>query len=143
MMDCRVKPGNDNTGGRPGQVSIASASPDPYPVSSDALHGACCKSPDEIETLVVMGPRFSRGRRWYLFRMASPDDTHAHSLAQLKGTIVLAGAGKMGGAMLSGWLEQGLGAKHVAVIEPHPSDEISGLAARGIHLNPLPKEIGA
>jgi pyrroline-5-carboxylate reductase len=75
--------------------------------------------------------------------MASPNDTHAHSLAQLKGTIVLAGAGKMGGAMLSGWLEQGLGAKHVAVIEPHPSEEISGLAARGIHLNPLPKEIGA
>jgi len=75
--------------------------------------------------------------------MTSPNDTHAHSLAQLKGTIVLAGAGKMGGAMLSGWLEQGLGAKHVAVIEPHPSEEISGLAARGIHLNPLPKEIGA
>jgi pyrroline-5-carboxylate reductase len=75
--------------------------------------------------------------------MTSPNDTHAHSLAQLKGTIVLAGAGKMGGAMLSGWLEQGLGAKHVAVIEPHPSEEISGLVARGIHLNPLPKEIGA
>jgi pyrroline-5-carboxylate reductase len=75
--------------------------------------------------------------------MTSPNDTHAHSLAQLKGNIVLAGAGKMGGAMLSGWLEQGLGAKHVAVIEPHPSEEISGLAARGIHLNPLPKEIGA
>jgi pyrroline-5-carboxylate reductase len=89
-----------------------------------------------------MVPAFA-GIRWYLFRMTSPKDTHAHSLAQLKGTIVLAGAGKMGGAMLSGWLEQGLDAKHVAVIEPHPSEEISGLVARGIHLNPLPKEIGA
>ena len=28
----------------------------------------------------------------------------------IKGTIVLAGAGKMGGAMLSGWLAQGLDA---------------------------------
>jgi pyrroline-5-carboxylate reductase len=64
-------------------------------------------------------------------------------LKEIKGTIVLAGAGKMGGAMLSGWLAQGLDAKHVAVIEPHPSDEISGLVARGIHLNPLTKEIGA
>jgi pyrroline-5-carboxylate reductase len=66
-----------------------------------------------------------------------------HALQAIKGTIVLAGAGKMGGAMLSGWLAQGLDPKHVAVIEPHPSDEISGLVARGIHLNPLPKEIGA
>jgi pyrroline-5-carboxylate reductase len=64
-------------------------------------------------------------------------------LKEIKGTIVLAGAGKMGGAMLSGWLAQGLNPKHVAVIEPHPSDEISGLVARGIQLNPLPKEIGA
>nr|WP_081851209.1 pyrroline-5-carboxylate reductase [Bradyrhizobium sp. URHD0069] len=64
-------------------------------------------------------------------------------LKEIKGTIVLAGAGKMGGAMLSGWLAQGLDPKHVAVIEPHSSDEISGLVARGIQLNPLPKEIGA
>jgi pyrroline-5-carboxylate reductase len=69
--------------------------------------------------------------------------TTAKALQAIKGTIVLVGAGKMGGAMLSGWLAQGLDPKHVAVIEPHPSDEISGLVARGIHLNPLPKEIGA
>ena len=41
----------------------------------------------------------------------------AQPLAQIKGTIVLAGAGKMGGAMLSGWLARGLDAKRVAVIE--------------------------
>jgi pyrroline-5-carboxylate reductase len=65
------------------------------------------------------------------------------SLAQISGPIVLAGAGKMGGAMLSGWLAQGLDANHVGVIEPHPSDDIRALAAKGIRLNPSPKEIGA
>jgi pyrroline-5-carboxylate reductase len=67
----------------------------------------------------------------------------AQPLAQIKGTIVLAGAGKMGGAMLSGWLAQGLDARNVGVIEPHPSDEISALAAKGVRLNPTPKEVGA
>jgi pyrroline-5-carboxylate reductase len=65
------------------------------------------------------------------------------SLAQIKGAILLAGAGKMGGAMLSGWLAQGLDARSLGVIEPHPSDEIRALAAQGIRLNPSPREIGA
>jgi pyrroline-5-carboxylate reductase len=64
-------------------------------------------------------------------------------LKDIKGTIVLAGAGKMGGAMLSGWLARGLDAKRVAVVEPHPSPEISALVTKGIRLNPNPKEIGA
>src|ERR1700733_11033031 len=67
----------------------------------------------------------------------------AQPLAQISGPIVLAGAGRMGGAMLSGWLAQGLDARHVSVIEPHPSDDIRALAAKGIRLNPSPKEIGA
>jgi len=67
----------------------------------------------------------------------------SQSLAQIKTTIVLAGAGKMGGAMLSGWLARGLDAKRVAVVEPQPSDEISALATKGIRLNPSPKQIGA
>ncbi len=67
----------------------------------------------------------------------------ANTLADLQGTIVLAGAGKMGGAMLSGWLAQGLGANRVAVIEPHPSGEINALAACGVRLNPAPQDIGA
>ncbi|GAB1715153.1 MAG: pyrroline-5-carboxylate reductase [Nitrobacter sp.] len=57
------------------------------------------------------------------------------SFANISGTVVLAGAGKMGGALLSGWLAQGLDPKCVAVIEPHPSDEIRALAARGVRLN--------
>jgi pyrroline-5-carboxylate reductase len=77
-----------------------------------------------------------------IFRMPSSiagDST----LKTLQGTIVLAGAGKMGGAMLSGWLAQGLDAKHVVVIEPYPSDEISALVTKGVGLNPSPKKIGA
>jgi pyrroline-5-carboxylate reductase len=63
-------------------------------------------------------------------------------LAQIKTTIVLAGAGKMGGAMLSGWLAQGLDAKRVGVIEPQPSAEISALTTKGVRLNPTPKDVG-
>jgi pyrroline-5-carboxylate reductase len=65
------------------------------------------------------------------------------TLADLSGTIVLAGAGKMGGAMLAGWRAQGLDANRVAVIEPYPSDEIEALAARGVRLNPAPRDIGS
>src|SRR4051812_21978257 len=60
----------------------------------------------------------------------------AQALTEIEGTIVLAGAGKMGGAMLSGWLARGLDASRVAVIEPHPSDEIRALAESGARLNP-------
>jgi pyrroline-5-carboxylate reductase len=58
------------------------------------------------------------------------------TLKNITGTIVLAGAGKMGGAMLTGWLAGGLDAKRVVVVEPYPSDEIKALAARGVRLNP-------
>ena len=59
-----------------------------------------------------------------------------NALQNITGTIALAGAGKMGGAMLTGWLAGGLDAKRVVVIEPHPSAEISALAAKGVRLNP-------
>lgn len=36
--------------------------------------------------------------------------------------LVLLGCGKMGSAMLAGWLEQGLPATSVHVLDPHPSD---------------------
>jgi len=59
-----------------------------------------------------------------------------NTLQNITGTIALAGAGKMGGAMLTGWLAGGLDAKRAVVIEPMPSAEIEALAARGIRLNP-------
>src|SRR4051794_722365 len=64
------------------------------------------------------------------------------ALEGIKGSVVLAGAGKMGGAMLSGWLARGLDPGRVAVIEPHPSAEISALTAKGVRLNPSPRDVG-
>jgi pyrroline-5-carboxylate reductase len=68
--------------------------------------------------------------------------TASNPLQTIKAPIVLAGAGKMGGAMLAGWLARGLDAKSVAVIEPQPSEEIRGLVAKGIRLNPSPRDVG-
>ena len=45
-------------------------------------------------------------------------------------TLVLAGAGKMGGAMLQGWLALGLDPKNVSIVEPYPSDDIKSLCAK-------------
>jgi len=58
------------------------------------------------------------------------------ALKDITGTIALAGAGKMGGAMLAGWLAQGLDPSRVVVIEPSPPPDISALVAKGITLNP-------
>ncbi|WP_232631955.1 pyrroline-5-carboxylate reductase [Methylobacterium sp. Leaf118] len=58
--------------------------------------------------------------------------------------LVLAGAGKMGGALLKGWLAGGLDPADTVVLDPHPSPEIADLcAARGIRLNPTPPSGGA
>ena len=46
--------------------------------------------------------------------------------------LVLLGCGKMGSAMLQGWLAGGLPASSVWVLEPHPSD---WLKATGVRLN--------
>ncbi|MGJ5024765.1 pyrroline-5-carboxylate reductase [Bradyrhizobium oligotrophicum] len=62
--------------------------------------------------------------------------TSLSDLQHTTGTIVLAGAGKMGGAMLTGWLAGGLDPARVVVIEPMPSAEITALKARGVRLNP-------
>ena len=62
--------------------------------------------------------------------------TSTNALQNLRGTIPLAGAGKMGGAMLAGWLAGGLDANRVVVVEPLPSDDIKALAAKGVRLNP-------
>ncbi len=46
--------------------------------------------------------------------------------------LVLLGCGKMGSALLAGWLKAGIPASAVWVIEPQPSD---WLRAAGVHLN--------
>ena len=45
--------------------------------------------------------------------------------------LVLLGCGKMGSAMLAGWLRNGLPATSVWVIDPHPSD---WLKQQGVHI---------
>ena len=67
--------------------------------------------------------------------------TNSSALDNIPGTIVLAGAGKMGGALLTGWLAQGLDPARVAVIEPHLSDDIRALAAKGVRLNPAATDL--
>jgi len=64
------------------------------------------------------------------------------ALKNITGTIALGGAGKMGSAMLTGWLAQGLDPRRVGVIEPSPSPEIAALAAKGVALNPDAKSAG-
>ncbi|SDD06980.1 pyrroline-5-carboxylate reductase [Ruegeria marina] len=46
--------------------------------------------------------------------------------------LVLLGCGKMGSAMLSGWLEGGLPAGSVWVLDPYPSDWVKN---QGVHVN--------
>src|SRR5690349_4055976 len=55
----------------------------------------------------------------------------------LPASLTLVGAGKMGGAMLAGWLAGGLDPRRTAIVEAAPSPEIVELcAARGLALNP-------
>ncbi len=68
--------------------------------------------------------------------------TGARTLADLSRTILLVGAGKMGGALLEGWLRLGLDPKNLAVIEPNPAREVSALVGRGLRLNAAASAIG-
>jgi len=67
---------------------------------------------------------------------SNPSAAQSPVLRALPGLLVLVGAGKMGGALLDGWLRSGLNPANVAVIEPHPSPQIAALADRGVRLNP-------
>ena len=58
-------------------------------------------------------------------------------VAALPKTLVLVGAGKMGGAMLEGWLDFGIDPAGVTIVDPNPSEPIVALCSRrGIGLNP-------
>lgn len=59
------------------------------------------------------------------------------ALNELSGPVVLMGAGKMGGAMLDGWLDLGLPAQKAVVLDPHLSAEgAEALRQRGVRVNP-------
>ncbi|MGI8526327.1 MAG: pyrroline-5-carboxylate reductase [Pseudolabrys sp.] len=63
-------------------------------------------------------------------------------LSAFRGRLVLAGAGKMGGAMLTGWLARGLDPKNVSVIEPEPTKALKAWTRRGLAIN-APRERGS
>jgi pyrroline-5-carboxylate reductase len=69
-------------------------------------------------------------------RKAMAKAAKQQSLASISGALVLVGAGKMGGAMLEGWLARKLPPKKVVVLEPQPSKAIKALAKRGVRINP-------
>lgn len=49
----------------------------------------------------------------------------------LGGPLLLVGCGKMGGALLEGWLSQGMNPGEVCIVEPHAAS-IQGFTARGV-----------
>jgi pyrroline-5-carboxylate reductase len=60
----------------------------------------------------------------------------SRTLGSIAGKILLVGAGKMGTAMLQGWMALGLDPHKILVIEPQPSGEVTALAKQGVALNP-------
>jgi pyrroline-5-carboxylate reductase len=58
------------------------------------------------------------------------------SLRDISGTLVLAGAGKMGSAILDGWVARGLDPAKVVVLEPQPSLQVARYGSQGLRLNP-------
>ena len=65
------------------------------------------------------------------------------SFSDFDGTVVLVGAGKMGGALLEGWHRLGLKFDNIVAIEPQPSAEIIALGQRGLRINPALDTIAA
>lgn len=56
---------------------------------------------------------------------------------RLTGSLVLVGAGKMGGAMLEGWLRGGIDPKRVVALDPAaPAEVRAHIASSGVRLNP-------
>ena len=65
------------------------------------------------------------------------------SLRAFPGPLVLLGAGKMGFAMLEGWLKRGLAPGKIIVLEPQPAKAVKALTRRGLKLNPKGKATAA
>jgi pyrroline-5-carboxylate reductase len=64
-------------------------------------------------------------------------------LGKFPGRLVLLGAGKMGSAMLDGWLALGLDPRQLIVLEPQPGKTLKALTRRGLTLNPQGKPVEA
>lgn len=66
----------------------------------------------------------------------TPGTDLQRALRDVAGPIALVGAGKMGSALLDGWIALGLDPHKIVVIEPQPSPDIAARAASGLRLNP-------
>jgi pyrroline-5-carboxylate reductase len=71
--------------------------------------------------------------------VVSDDNTPLRDFA---GTLVLVGAGKMGSALLHGWLRLGLAPERVVIIDPQPMPDVALLGPRGVRLNPAMNMVG-
>jgi pyrroline-5-carboxylate reductase len=71
--------------------------------------------------------------------MTSKANPHPESLRDVAGTVVLVGAGNMGGAMLEGWLGLGLAPAQVVILDPKPSDALLARIGPEVRCNP-PRE---
>jgi pyrroline-5-carboxylate reductase len=65
----------------------------------------------------------------------------SEALRDFSGVLVLVGAGKMGSALLEGWIRLGLDPQNIAVIEPAIPPHIAALTQRGLQLNPTPRAL--
>jgi pyrroline-5-carboxylate reductase len=70
------------------------------------------------------------------------DSTVTGLLQNVSGTLLLVGAGKMGGALLHGWMTLGYPPGHIVVLDPDPSQEARILGPLGVRINPPTGEIG-
>ena len=65
-------------------------------------------------------------------------------LNSLSGPVVLLGCGKMGSAMLEGWLKLGLPADKAVVLDPNlAAESAAAFAAKGVSVNPARDAIAA
>lgn len=71
--------------------------------------------------------------------------TASSSALASSGAIVLIGAGNMGGALLTGWLKNGVQGSSVIVVDPQPSEAMSKLIgnAGARHVTSVPADITA
>jgi len=63
-------------------------------------------------------------------------------LMKLQGALLLVGCGKMGGALLDGWLRDGLAAGQVTVVEPWKA-AAEGIAKQGVTVLPTLDAVAA
>lgn len=66
------------------------------------------------------------------------DSTVTGLLRNVAGTLVLVGAGKMGGALLQGWRTLGYPLGHIVVLDPDPPTDVRAL---GVRINPPASDI--